>query len=643
MADETEQKKGKEERNGWASVALPKAHRTEGIDLQLLANISAVRNPQGSPDGTQIAFIWDVDDTSDIWLLAADGGGWPRRLTINQPVGGGDFCWSPDGVRIAFVAGGNIWIVPVAGGKAKQLTAHQWSDGSPRWSPDGTRIAFTSERDDCQNLGVVVVPHDMAQVEGSWAAALTRSTKDCDDPRWAWDSQTVYYESNDAADLHNNDIYAVSPDGTNVRRLTNADGSANGSPRPSPTSPELAFVSNRRSDANSDRFDSLWLMQPDGSDPQPLAEVGADVAMVTWSPDGQRIAFAAGGYSYQLYVVEKGGDGRWGEPCRLTETGVAEPGGWLGNRQIAYIYSASNRPLELWLYDLRSGETRQLTDALLPQMREYTLAASEEIFYTSFDGRQIEGLLTLPPNMEAGKKYPAIVFPHGGPTYRMPERWRRDRPLLASKGYVVLEPNFRGSKGFGMDFEDLNHNEWGIGDTQDCFYAADYLKQRDDVDGERIAVFGGSYGGYLALTSASQNDLPENVSPVDGKPRFRCAIDLFGDGDLITSWAMGDRLGRIDLERNMGLPSRTANRRFYEAGSAVFVAKNIQIPLLILHGEKDIRVHAQQSEELVEALKREGKTFEYKTYPDEGHGFIRRANMIDSYSRILRFLDWYLL
>jgi dipeptidyl aminopeptidase/acylaminoacyl peptidase len=123
--------------------------------------------------------------------------------------------------------------------------------------------------------------------------------------------------------------------------------------------------------------------------------------------------------------------------------------------------------------------------------------------------------------------------------------------------------------------------------------------------------------------------------------RFQAAVDLYGDCDRTRSWAMGDRVGRIDLERNMALP--LVGGAGYRAGSPITLVERLKAPLLILHGERDVRVHAQQSEELVEALKRLGKTFEYRTYPDEAHGFIRRANFVDAHRRIARFLDWYLM
>ena len=139
---------------------------------------------------------------------------------------------------------------------------------------------------------------------------------------------------------------------------------------------------------------------------------------------------------------------------------------------------------------------------------------------------------------------PAVVYPHGGPTSCYGDEWDGHAQYFVDKGYAWLAINFRGSTGYGREFERLNHGDWGVGDTKDCLAAADYLRTLDWVDGERLGIFGASYGSYMALLAVT--DDPEH--------RFRCAVPKYGDCDILTSWAQGDREGVQDMGRMMAPP-----------------------------------------------------------------------------------------
>jgi dipeptidyl aminopeptidase/acylaminoacyl peptidase len=202
---------------------------------------------------------------------------------------------------------------------------------------------------------------------------------------------------------------------------------------------------------------------------------------------------------------------------------------------------------------------------------------------------------------------------------------------LVARGYAWLAPNFRGSTGYGREFERRNHGVWGVADTRDCLAAADFLRTLDWIDGDRLGIVGGSYGAYLAVLAVA--DDPEH--------RFRCAVAMYGDSDIRTSWAQGDRDGRLDLQRMMGHPATA--RAAYRAGSPLHRLDGVRVPLLVAHGERDERVHPQQSAQLVDELRRLGKRFEYVTYPTEAHGFLRAGPRLDFLRRLERFLDWHLM
>jgi dipeptidyl aminopeptidase/acylaminoacyl peptidase len=224
------------------------------------------------------------------------------------------------------------------------------------------------------------------------------------------------------------------------------------------------------------------------------------------------------------------------------------------------------------------------------------------------------------------------VYPHGGPISAYGDEWDGHAQYFVDKGYAWIAPNYRGSTGYGRDYERLLHGEVGVGDTKDCLAAADYLRTLDWVDGSRLAIFGASWGSFLSLLAVT--DDPEH--------RFRCAVCKYGDSNFLTSWSQGDRGGVHEAQENLaGSPAESPEA--YERASAVHRLERVRVPILVAHGEKDERVHPKQSEELVAGLSRLGKTYEYVTYPTEAHGLLRAGPQIDFYRRLERFLDWYLL
>jgi dipeptidyl aminopeptidase/acylaminoacyl peptidase len=294
-------------------------------------------------------------------------------------------------------------------------------------------------------------------------------------------------------------------------------------------------------------------------------------------------------------------------------------------------FESSVHAPDIYHISVESGEIRQLTFSQPPALAQAKLVQPEFVQIPSTGGVTISGLLFRPQKTSATDPCAAIVYPHGGPTDQHGHYWEILPQWLAAKGYAVLAPNYRGSTGSGLDHQFALHNNWGIVDTQDMLAAADYLASLDWVDGDRLGIYGSSYGSYLAVLALARDPLL----------RFKCGVAKFGDCDILSSWAQGDRPGREDLERQMGHP--TKNRSGYKSGSPIYDVEKIASPLLILHGDQDARVHPKQSEQLVEALKKEGKTFEYVVYEGEGHGFLNHANVLHFYSVLERFLDWYLL
>ena len=202
--------------------------------------------------------------------------------------------------------------------------------------------------------------------------------------------------------------------------------------------------------------------------------------------------------------------------------------------------------------------------------------------------------------------------------------------LLVQEGFAYLSVDFRGSTGYGRAYRHANRDEWGHADVHDVIDAARWAAAQAWSNG-RLAMYGGSYGGYLTLCAL-----------VEEPSMWAAGVDLFGDSEIAESYRHGDRVGRIDLERMMGTPDDPSKVELYRRGSPLYRAERIEAPLLLLHGRKDRRVVPLMTEKMIEALEIEGKYHEVHWYADEGHGFDRRENRRDAFGRILAWLKRHL-
>jgi dipeptidyl aminopeptidase/acylaminoacyl peptidase len=389
----------------------------------------------------------------------------------------------------------------------------------------------------------------------------------------------------------------------------------------SPDGRTLAYVSERSG------FYEIHLVGADGTGDRRLTSAGADHSGLDWHPDGSRLVAARGRRNrFDLVVVDAGS----GEAQVLAEGGRWSSPYWTRDGGLVAEYEDHGTPPEL--RQGGPGDTPRARHAPAPRaVRAAPYAALEDVVFPSYDGLEIPGFLMRPRDASAQRPAAAIVYPHGGPTDAYADEWDGHAQYFVDKGYAWLALNFRGSTGYGRDFERGNYGVWGVSDTKDCLAAADYLRTLDWIDGERLGIFGASYGSYMALLAVT--DDPDH--------RYRCAVAKYGDCDIVTSWAQGDREGVLDLERMMGPPA--AAREAYVAGSAFHRLANVRVPLLVAHGERDERVSPKQSEQLTIELRRLNKRFEYVTYPTEAHGLLRAGPALHFYQRLERFLDWHLM
>jgi dipeptidyl aminopeptidase/acylaminoacyl peptidase len=324
--------------------------------------------------------------------------------------------------------------------------------------------------------------------------------------------------------------------------------------------------------------------------------------------------------------------------------GVWRAIGWLPDGAwVAAIGESETRPQDLWLLPVPGAapdgaRPRQVTNSmpavLAPSFAPGRAIKAERIAFDARDKLRIEGTLWRPPTAtgrRGGKRVPAIVYPHGGPTSQAVRSWAPFKQLLVREGFAFLDVDFRGSTGYGRAFRHANHDEWGHGDVQDMVDAARWAAAQPWCDG-RLAIYGGSYGGYLTLCAL-----------VEEPSLWRAGVDLYGDSEIAESYRHGDRLGRLDLQRMMGSPDDPKRTELYRRGSPVYRAERIEAPLLILHGRKDKRVVPLMTERMVEALEIEGKRHEVHWYDEEAHGWERRETRRDAFNRILAFLKRHVL
>jgi dipeptidyl aminopeptidase/acylaminoacyl peptidase len=611
----------KEERNGWPAQPRPDRKLPDPWSLELLVGVNQVHHHTLAPGGQEMAFVWMREGNSDVWLARTDGTGWPRRLTFDRPAqtAWSDACprWSRDGRWLVYAAGDNIRAVPARGGRVRELTDYKHGDSSPIFSPDGTRVYYVSGRRVFHNL-CYTTP------DGAWPVPLTRFEADVSDPQPAPDGESVAFVYHPQQDLDRAEICVVPAAGGEVLHLTGAPRAWDSHPRWSPAGRHIAFLSSRSG------WRELYLLDVATGETHALTGGNADVQGFAWRPQGDRMALVinhCGAGNLYLLDIESGG-------LRV----LREAEGWHSFPQwspdgswLSVEFGGPLQPSDVYRVDPETGAFTQLTFSLPPALATAKLVSPELVGYPSTREATIPGFLYRPPGASDRRPCPAVVIPHGGPTDEHSRQWTILPQWLAAKGYAALAPNYRGSTGYGLAHQRALYNNWGLVDTDDMLAAADYLAGLDWVDGERLGIYGASYGSYLAVLALAR----------DGRQRYKCGVAVFGDCDILSSWAQGDRSGREDLERQMAHP--TANRAGYRAGSPVYDVHNIRSPLLIMHGDQDERVHPKQSEQLVEALKREDKTFEYVVYEGEGHGFMQRDNQLHFYATLERFLDWHLL
>jgi dipeptidyl aminopeptidase/acylaminoacyl peptidase len=607
-------------------VNIPLNPEARPIPIDDLYYTRSVSNPAWSPDGKELAFTTDLTGRLNIWKMPV-AGGWPVQMVQSDERQMGAI-WSRDGKWIVYQqdrGGGEYWdlyAVPSAGGAAVNLTqTDDISEEIGDFSQDGSTLAITYKPRKAPNNNLALL---------DWKTRQVRQLTDERQPdrnwsfiAWSRDGQSLYGNRGNIG-YTDSDVYRIDVGTGKTENLTPHQG-------------EVLYMGNSVSSDGQ----TLLISSNEKGGYQNVALLTTKTRKLTWvsdtmweaspgtfSPNGKTFTYLINGDGRTDVFMAKYGSSKSkrlpfpegitfpiGRPTAFSPDGT----------RLLVSHQGSQRASDLWVLESGVPRPRQLTFSSVASVNPALIPPSQLVHYRSFDGKLISAYLWVPFNLKRDGSHPGIVLPHGGPTGQMLDYFNLDAVVLASRGYVVIAPNVRGSTGYGMEFQKTNYKDLGGGDLQDELHAADFLIATGLVTPKKIGITGGSYGGFMTLMAIGK-----------APDRWAAAVEQYGIINWFSMWEHSDALLQQYQKSLLGDP--TQDREVYENSSPLKYLSKARAPLLVLHGENDIRVPKEEADQVVEVLRKAGTVVEAHYYPQEGHGFAKRENQIDA---IRRTIDWF--
>ncbi len=616
-----------------------------------------------SPDGSRVAYVVreplmegeKSEYLSHIWVAAADGSR-NAQFTRGESSASGP-AFSPDGEWLAFTtarSGSNqIWVIPMGGGEARQVTDAKPGVGQFRWSPDGGAFAFvmsdpqteeeekaTKEKRDVilvdQNFKfghIYTVSFDPASTETAEATRVTEGEFHVTGFDWSPDgAQFVFAHQADPrinTGRLSGDIALVPATGGEVRQLVTGPG-VESSPRWSPDGSLIAYGSTG-SQIEPVGLADLYVADAETGESRMLPETpNRSVFIAGWSADSDEVYLneMLGTTRHVIAVPVDGGAIR-----QLTEGDgvVGSIAMATGAGRLALTWETTDQPGEVYVTGMDDFAPARISavnvDAPRPPMGRTELLAWE-----APDGTPVEGLLTYPVDYEEGTRVPLILNVHGGPAGVFAQSFTGSPSIymiqyFAQEGMAVLRPNPRGSTGYGKEFRYANFMDWGYGDLSDLLAGVDEVIDMGVAHADSLLLMGWSYGGYMTSFAVTQTDRFRAASMGAGLPNLVSMVTTTDIGDYLVGHLGGEYFDDYET---------------YEKHSAIYHIKNVTTPTQVIHGALDLRVPFTQGQEFYTSLVRMGVDTEFVVYPRTPHGPREPKFLMDVSERILVWFNKYL-
>ncbi|HXZ79286.1 MAG TPA: S9 family peptidase [Terriglobales bacterium] len=580
-----------------------------------------------SPDGKTVAVVTNLSGRENLWLVPAQGG-WPAQLTISEQRQTNP-AWSRDGAWIAYQSdhdGDEQWDVfivsPKTGDVLNLTSTPEVSEENPAWSPDSRKLAYQVKPRDASTYEIVI----FNVLTRSVTKLTTGTAKEWSNvnPLWSPDGKWIAYTQQRADEKDSRVMIAELAAGKSTN-LTPHDGEKPYSAAAwSPDGKKLLIRSNAENG-----YQNIGILDIASQNIEWLTHEKWEITPGSFSPDGKLISFTAnvdGNTDLYLNDLAAKRAQRIALPAGVNALAGARTAFSRDGTRLLYTHEGPDVPIDLWVYSIADRKTTQLTRSMTAGLESEFLVQPYLVHLPSHDSKyQISAFLYMPNNIAKDGRYPAIVYIHGGPDLQYQNSFQPIVQYMINQGYVVIAPNYRGSTGYGKQFQDANLLDMGGGDLQDVLAAADFAKQTGYVDPKKMIVMGRSYGGYMTMMAVTK--APE---------MWAAAVAIVPFVNWFTEFRHEDPLLREYDFATMGDPEK--NKALWEERSPINFIDKIKAPLLLIAGGNDPRCPKSEAEQVAEAIKKRGGTAQLKIYDDEGHVFGRLENRLDASKRVGDFL-----